>query len=327
MKKASIKQSYTLASILLLNMYAANAASIPNHDHPTTFLGPTIKGAYTSTLDETTAYSIAGEAGLKNFRAGGTVAWRIEDSQRFKISAEYLWQQLTYAFFVGNNNQWVNQSAVGADYQYDLAYRLQLNMNVAFTHAPSKSMSTVTGSFVNRFGSLQSFADTRHIAGSNGLSASPGISFQPWLGNTTGVGLNYDNVNYDKKYPANKDARGFGGTVHLNQVLYQQIELTMLAAVRQPYNNYQAGLGWSHLPWAVGLDAAYTVGKNTLPNSYNLSLSLNYDLDRRDGKTSIRQDLKDAIRCCVDARPRLIAWTATPAVYPPEVLAIADDNN
>ena len=61
-----------LSSVLLLSQ--AYATTIPNTDDPTTFLGPTLRGSFTSSIGNQSAYSIAGEAGVKSARIGGTVA-------------------------------------------------------------------------------------------------------------------------------------------------------------------------------------------------------------------------------------------------------------
>src|SRR5262245_6813264 len=116
MKKIA-KLALALGSTLLC--LSAFATSIPNNDDPTTFLGPTLKGRYTGPMSDNTAFSVLGEAGLKNFRVGATLGWRVDANQRLKLSAEWLRQEITYAFFSGNSDQWVNQWAVGAGYQYD----------------------------------------------------------------------------------------------------------------------------------------------------------------------------------------------------------------
>lgn len=301
-------------------------AAIPNNDDPTTFLGPTAKGAYTSTINNTTAYSVLGEVGLKNFRAGGTLGLIIQDNQRVKFSAEYLVQKLTYAFFSGNTDQWVTQGAIGADYQYDLGYlgymyNPQFDLSAWLSHAPSKGLSTVSGTFINNLGVSQAFSNNRRIAGSNALGFAPGVTFQPMPGTKAGFDLNYDNVRYDKNFAPNRDAKGLGGTVHVDQALSPDVKLGLLAAVRQPFNNYQANVTCANVPymgsWLVGVDGAYTTGKNTLPNSYNVSVSFSYDLDQRYGARS--GSLNNPVP------GDLIAWTAKPAVYIPEVLAIPDE--
>ncbi len=316
-------------------------ASVPNHDHPTTFLGPNVKGKFTSPLTNDTAYSLAAEAGLKNFRVGGTIGWRIADDQRFKVSAEYLWQKITYAFFSGDSNQWVNQGAIGADYQYtfiNVDYKPQLDLDAYYSHAPSKSLSTVSGTFISRTGLTQPFVNARRIAGSNAAGISPGVTIQPWMGGKVGADLNYDNVRYDKKYSPNEDAKGFGGTVRLSQVLFQNVVFSASAAVRQPFNNYTAGLAWSDIPyygsWTLGLDGVYTAGKNTLPNTYDVSVSASYYMDpapqcsRAQNEAAAKFVNYKGYKGYKDQAPPpaddFLNWTSDPGVYMPQVLAIVD---
>lgn len=304
-------------------------SGVPNNDHPTTFLGPTLKAGFTSTINDVTAYSFLGEAGIKNFRLGATVGWQIVDNQRLKLSAEYLWQDITYPFFSGDTDQWVQQAAIGAYYEYnwmDCLYNPVISVGGFLSHAPSKSLSSVRGIFT-RNGVTANFVDNRRIAGSNAGGLSPGVSITPWLGGRVGVELNYDNVNYDKNYTPNEDAKGFGGTVRFNQALMENVDFGVQAAVRQPFNNYEAYIDWNNLPyygrWTVGLDAGYTAGKNTLPSTYNVGINANLFLDERCGESPVRNLKGEAP---VQAVPDdLLAWTANPAVYLPQVLAIPDD--
>ena len=204
--------------------------------------------------------------GLKNFRVGGTLGWRVDTNQRLKLSSEWLRQDITYAFFSGNSNQWMNQWAIGAGYQFDFlgySYDPAFDLSAYYSHAPSKSLSTVTGRFVNSLGVLSHFIDQRRIAGSNAAGIEPGASFSPWIGGRVGLELDYDHVNYDNKFASDNDANGFGGTIRLYQALTENIGLGLSAAVRTPFNNYTANLDWTHMPylggaWTVGLDAAYT---------------------------------------------------------------------
>ncbi len=331
LSKLAIAISSTLASVSIVC-----ASSIPNTDNPTTFLGPTARLGYTSTLNNSTAYSLAGEAGIKNFRVGGTIGFKLAENQLFKISAEYLWQKITYAFFSGDTNQWVNQGAVGAAYQYefvDNSYKPQLGISGYFSHAPSKTLNDITGTYVNSQGFVTSFVDSRRIAGSNAAGVSPGISIAPWNGGRVGAEINYDNVRYDTRNAPNEDAKGLGGTLKLNQALTDNIDLGASAAVRQPFNNYAANLDWNHVPfygdWTLGLFGDYTVGKNTLPNTWNLGLSANYFLDQR-CPVMIPANLKGEadLKAEMVSQPindNLLAWTADPAVYMPQVLAIVDE--
>src|SRR5579871_1998956 len=117
---------------ILLFHGAVYSTNIPNTDDPKTFLGPTARVDFTSSLNNDFAYNLAGEAGIKNFRVGSTLGWKAAQNQLFKVSAEYLWQNITYAFFSGNTDQWVQQGALGAAYQYefvDYAFRPQFDLS------------------------------------------------------------------------------------------------------------------------------------------------------------------------------------------------------
>lgn len=296
-------------------------ASIPNNDNPTTFLGPNLKLGYASPINDTTAYYVAGEAGIKNFRIGGTIGLRIADNQRVKLSVEYLWQKINYPFFSGDREQWMQQPAIGADYRYDLLgcdYNPQLGINVYASHALSRTLSTVEGSFINSQGMTQGFIDRRRLAGSNVKGFSPNATVQPWKGGTVGVEINYDHVRYNNYNPPNENAFGFGGTVRLTQAVSQDVAVGASAAIRQPFNNYAANIVWSNVPYLcrfiLGVDGNYTAGKNTLPSTYDVSLSANYSIDPPPATTPAQRD----------AAVGLIAWASKPAVYMPEVLVISD---
>lgn len=221
------------------------SASIDNTNQPTTFLGPTVEASYTHLLSQKTAVSFAGEAGVKNFRLGGTLGWTLVENQRIKLSGEYLTQDLTYSFLSGNTNQWVQQGAIGADYQYEFlnhAYKPQFDLSVYYSNAPSKNLNPATITYQG----LSNVINYRRIAGSNAGGISPGITVQPWHGGKVGVALNYDDVVYETHYLPSDNPIGFGGTAHLDQMLTNNLSLGLLAAVRQPFNNYEANLIVGH---------------------------------------------------------------------------------
>ena len=324
-----MKRHFCTLLTLTLAAYHAACADVPQTDNPTTFLGPTMKGAYTSRLYSHSAYSILGEAGAKNLRLGGTLGVRLEEDHYLKMSADYLLQKITYSFLTGHANEWVSQIALGGAYQYDIggANEPQLNMNAFLSYAPSKSLSATFASFTDNTGSLSSIYEQRRIAGSFATGISPGFTVIPWRGARTGVALNYDRVRYDKIFAPQQNATGFGGTANLKQALSCDIDLAVAAAVRAPFNYYQAGLTYHPLPhiagWQFGLDTGYTSGKVTLPNSWNIGVSINYHVGEIDHPTYMHfPGDSDVIRAA--ANDRLIVWTEAPAVYLPQVLAIAD---
>lgn len=314
------KIALTLVSVFLC--LTASYSGIPNNDNPTTFLGPTLKGSFTDALNNRAAYSLLGEAGFRNFRAGGTLGWMISPNQRAKASIDFLTQKITYPFFSGNTSQWMTQGSISADYEIDVGGPEwgfpQFDINGFLSHAPSRSLSTVMGTFM-RDGIIQNFVNERRIAGSNAGGLSPGVSIQPWLGGRAGAQLNYDKVHYDTRWK-NHDAIGFGGTVFFDQAVTNNVNINLLAAVRKPFNNYQAGINWINIPYffgatAVGIEGAYTAGKTALPSTYNASVTFDYFMDRNitPGGAN-RQIVRD-----------FLAYTGTPAVYLPEVLAVPDE--
>lgn len=312
-------------------------ASIPNRDNQTTSLGPTLKGRYISPLSDVSAFSLLGEAGLRNLRLGGTLGFEINNYQRLKFSGDYLTQKITYAFFSRNNDSWVQQGSISGAYQYDLAggsLSPQFDLSAYVSYARDNALGTTTGNFVNQSGILQSFVNSKKIAGSLAYGVSPGLGMQLWHGNKTVLELNYDNVDYNQKYETGKDAEGIGGTIRLMQRLTNTIDVGASAAFRQPFNNYTASFYWARIPyygeWRVGVDGAYTVGKNSMPDSYNVGLNFNYLIDPCPVVLPIhgwRGDYKDeAPLHFVPAHLTIRNYTAEPAVYLPVVLAIPDQS-
>ena len=288
---------------------------------PTTFIGPTARVGYTDSFTNATAYSVAGELGLKNYRVSGTVGWQLVEAQRLKVTGEYLVQKLNYSFFSGNSEQWVNQGALGAQYEYDFlehSLKPQFDLTGYYSHAPNKTLNVTMG----------------RIAGSNAGGLAPGVSIHPWSGATAGVALNYDNVSYDYLGSSTYNAKGFGGTARFDQALMENVDLGLIAGIRQPFNNYQANLNWttesSVGEWIWGLSAEYTDGKNQLPNSYNVIVSINFLADyhadtakQSHSSKRFKDDYKDEALPVINNDFK--RWITDPAVHMPQVLAIAQD--
>lgn len=335
MKK--IKLTFALSSIFLISV--ANA-EIPNDDHPSTFLGPTFKGSFTQRVSDSAAYSLLGELGVRNYRAGGTLGWKLDDNQAFKVSAEYLWQRIKYAFFAGNELRWMGQGAVGAGYQYNFLNKndVNLHMNVYASHAPGEQLDTVTGTYLDEMGIIHGFIDKRHIAGSNAYGADPGIGLKFWKGSQLGLNLNYDHVSYDMKYSSDELVSGFGGTAKLSQNFGDSVNVGLSASIRRPFNDYRASITWGNFAalgsrWSMGVDGSFTKGKESLPDSYNIALLFNYQMDKTTCpattakpvtyKGGFKGEIPAPMAAPVD---HFMDWIATPAVYMPQVLAIVDED-
>ncbi len=312
---------------LVALMCTGNAlqAAIPNTDNPTSFVGPTGKAKYSTIITQNSAFSVLGEAGPRNYRLGGTLGWRIQENQRFKVSGDFLRQDIEYAFFSGNSREWVKQGSIGAHYQYDLyqyRYLPQFNLKGGYSHAPSKDLTTVAGSYVNALGLVQNYVNDRRIAGSDAGYISPGLSIEPWQAGRIGAELNYDDVQYDRIYLVNQHAVGFGGTANFIQKLGANTQLGMSAGFRAPFNAYQANIAYtlpSRPDWTLGVDANYVEGKHYLPNTYNVGLSVSYAAQEVPVVNYLEKE--------PSIRPLsgLANWVAEPAIYLPQVLAIPDE--
>lgn len=327
--------------LVFLFLFSGNiyATQLPNHDKPSTFLGPTLRLTYAGWFTDNAAYSILGEAAGSNFRISGTAGFKFSAVQRLKFTGEYLWQDIAYGFLAGNTKRWVNQGAIGADYQYDFGqyYDVTLDVSAYASHAPSQTLGTVTRTYV-RSGIINSFTNFRRIAGSNAAGISPGIDFVFWEGGNAGIDLNYDNVRYDVKYGHSQQASGFGGTAHIDQQIGDNVVLGLSAAIRRPFNLYQANINWDNLywygRWGLGLWGEYTAGKETLVSTYNAGLSINYFADRIVCITPTPQNFKGEVdykaELPVIASPvdqAFLNWVNDPAVYMPQVLAIVDQRS
>lgn len=316
----------TILSLLLLSLCLpftqGYALTTPPSGQPKTFLGPFLQLSRYDTFTENTGFSLLGEAGPRNFRVGGTFGWMSSPHQRFKLSGEYLWQNLTYSFFSGNTNQWVSQGALGFAYQTDipedLRFQSQFNLQAFLSHAPSKNLSNITGTYLYN-DVVTNYTNFRRIAGSNAAGISSGVSTQPWQGGLLNLSANYDSVRYDTVNTINRDAKGIGGTISLNQAFVHNMDLNLLASLRAPFNEFQGDLGWttdSQLgTWRLSIGSNYVIGKNTLPSSYTLQIGANY-LPNQPSPRRTAEKL---------AAWHFLDWLAKPAVYLPEVLAVPDE--
>jgi len=303
-------------------------STVEASNEPTTFLGPTLRGAYTAPWTDNIAYSVAGEAGVRNFRVGATVGFRIDDVQRFKLSGEYLWQRIAYHFYTGDTKQWVDQGAVGGRYEYDFVnypYNPQLDLYGFYSHAPSQQLTNVAGT-ITTGGVTSTFLDVRRIAGSNAGGGSPGVSFSPWQSGRIELDANYDVVSYHTHNTRSHDSHGWGGTAGIKQAFMDNFAVGVSAGIRQPFNDYEANLDMNNVQfyghWTMGVYGNYLVGKNTLPNTWNAGLSADYFMDPVPCAPLKGENLKGEVTRAPD---NFLDWTADPAVHMPQVLAIADE--
>ncbi|MBS4168053.1 putative Ig domain-containing protein [Parachlamydia sp. AcF125] len=264
-------------------------------------------------LTQEAAVAFVGEVGRRNYRANGTLGWLWGNQSRFKFSAEFLSQKLGYRFSTGKQDRWMHQYAVGAEYQHDFYHPLLSSGEIGlyYSYAPSRKLGHKV---------RDDFLYSRRIAGSDSYGGSLGATVTPWRSGSLHIDADYDSVRYRTRYKSKKRVSGFGGSLNYHQDLSYNFFLDLLGEFKRPYNYGRARLGWHHPNWAglvVGLFGAHTRGKSRLPSHTTAGLELTYAFGER-------AESSDACVPCY-CEPALASWVSTPAVYMPQVLAIAEE--
>jgi len=264
-------------------------------------------------VTENSAVALFGEVGKRNYRANGTFGWLLGYEDRVKFSGEYLTQKLGYHFSTGRENRWVHQYAAGVEYEHDFCNSLFPNGDVSFyySYAPDRNLGST---------SCEGFLYQRRIDGSNSYEISAGTTISPWCWGIFHVEADYDSVNYRRKFSSDKHISGFGFSASYHQDLCYHLFFDLIAEFKRPYNYGKARLSWYNAEWsgfAVGLYGSHTRGKSHLPSNTSAGLELTYIFG-------------DMICCPTEyspcyCGPELASWVGNPAVYMPEVLAIAEE--
>lgn len=270
-------------------------------------------GVIPRSITDEAAVSFFGEVGRRNYRANGTfgVLWGEDD--RVKLSGEFLTQKLGYRFSTGREERWMHQYAVGVEYQHDFCNAFLPSADVGFycSYAPARKLGHKE---------CRDFLYSRRIAGSNSYGGSLGTTLIPWCSGYFHVDADYDFVKYNRKYKSRKVVSGFGGSFTYHQDLKYNLFFDLLGEFKRPYNYGRVRLGWHHPDWSglvVGLFGAHTRGKSHLPSNTTAGLELTYVFgDRADSRN-------ECTPCYCE--PILAAWVSSPAVYMPQVLAVAEE--
>lgn len=287
------------------------------------FLNGIVRTQLSTDFHDNMAAAGAIEVGPRNYRASGTFGLAMNPANRIKLTGEWLWQDIDYNFIVGTSREWVQQAAVGIDYQLALyTQRLStFDFSAYYSHAPSKDLISIdfldipSGSF---------FSDVRRIAGSDAGGVSPSVAFPLWRGAEASLALNWDSVSYDNELSSDEDVNGFGGTLGLTQTFFmfnEEFTLNASAAIRAPFNFYTLGLDWVHpLPTSqlwLGMFANAVQGKEDLPDTGLFGFNIAYAIDTPSPQAKPDRAVK---------ADSLLAWVNKPAVYMPQVLAIAEES-
>lgn len=267
-------------------------------------------------VTDNSAVAFLGEAGRRNFRFNGTFGLMLDCEKRVKFSGEYLQQKLGYNYSNGTARRWVRQFAFGGVYEQDFCndYITSGEISAYCSYAPSRHLSRQVCS--NNFLS-------RRIAGSTAYGIELGSTIKLFPCSFLFIDANYDAVIYHRRYHSNKHVEGFGGSIGFHQQFFDNVGVDLRAEFRRPFNYYRAALNWT-VPQCkgltVGIFGSHSRGKSSLPSNTMAGIELNCIFGDffRNG-------------CCEDdcapcyCAPELACWVSRPAVYLPEVLAIAEE--
>lgn len=287
--------------------------------------GAYIQGKFTQLLNPYLATSLDVESGKKMYRFNATFAYLLSLEQRLKFSAEYLTQDLTFDFLSGEVNKWIGQNAYGLTYEYLLPYDFvkSIVLNTFYSKAQSKNLSPVFYFDQNS----QLYEDFRYIAGATDTHGSLQINLLPIKTTLLGLQLSYDNLNYNKKYSGDDDSyNGFDFTINLQQLITNQLKLQLSASRVPAYQDYHAEIDWlvhsmSDARFELGLNGEQIIGNHGLQNDIRVGVNLNLRLGvNKTNSTTNRYNLN-----LTDNFNDLSDWTAEPAVYMPQVLAVKNE--
>ncbi|KPJ67270.1 MAG: hypothetical protein AMJ43_05235 [Coxiella sp. DG_40] len=286
-------------------------------------LGVFIQGKFTQLINPFLAASLDIEGGKKLHRYNGTFGYLLTPEQRLKFSVEYLTQNLIFDFDSGEVNKWIGQSAYGLTYEYLLPYNFvrSIALNTFYSKAQSKDLSPKIYFDQNN----QLYEDFRHIAGGTDTHGGLELNLLPTRTTSLGLQLSYDNLNYDTKYPDNNNNRGLGYAISLQQLLTNRLKLQLLANNVQAYQDYQAEIDWMlrslyDARFELGLNGERIIGKHGLQSDTRVGVNINLRFAPNKTKSNSGYDIN-----LTNNFNDLASWTAEPAVYMAQVLAIKDE--
>lgn len=317
-------------------------ATIASNKIPTTNIQGSDKGISTSvqqdsllvvvgqvksffSFNEDQAVALELDGGPRVIRLNGTYGFALNDTNRIKLTAEYLQEDLDFNFYTGDTRQWVNQGAIGASYQHLLDTNIfkSLEFGSHYSHAPSKDLSDRT--IVYNDGST--LTNYRRIAGGDDWNGTAETALHLWPKGLLTIGGDYDQVRYDTEYSLQNghDAQGFGGHARLQQLLTPNAELEAQSTASQLFNSYSVSLNWiwtstTKTILSTGLNTGYTqdhtTDRNFWVNGINLNVTWDPPPENKEKKTYHEPQIETQ---------KLATWVQTPSVRMPDVLAISDE--
>lgn len=272
-------------------------------------------------LNPLNAFTFEFAFGGSEFRLGGTWGHTISDEQRFKITGEHFAQQFDMKFVSGSNTQWAGENDLGLAYQYLIInnrWLQSINLGGYYTNAESESVGV--DSFFTKQGGT--FIDQKSFSGASTGNLYAGITVQPWQTGQLGLSLDYDIVRYSPDFvPATNNRSGLGAAVTFTQLLTSYLKLDLLASHQQPFDLYQAGVGWlipskPGTQWELNLSGSHLTGDIFTGTDNWAILSLGYSWGGSPDSPRSHYEL---------GQGDLSQWTQQPAVSMPAVLIMKDE--
>ena len=162
---------------------------------------------YNKVFDDVFGFSAKLAGGENELRGNLTAGFAIYSNQDFKITYEYLNQNLPFDFQSGEVDERVSQNAVGGAYQYVLSHCVlhAIELTANWAGANNKSLDPVV--FYQNNDPNDPAYDLRNIAGGEENTEVAKVKFLPTPRTLLTVGGGYSHVDYDTQYDSSDSDR------------------------------------------------------------------------------------------------------------------------
>ncbi len=250
--------------------------------------------------------------GANEQRANITLGHAFTPRQQIKITYEYLTQNLPFDYASGSVNQWVNQNAFGAAYQYLLTNPLfhSIDLSGYYIHANSKDLTNVI-----YYQDNDAKLNFRRIAGGTEETILSNLTLTPFRSLLITLGGGYSHLVYDTEYENDQDNTTIAYTAGLEFLITSHTKLGANIANSAAETDSSVKISQlfpAHIEAVV--TGQHSQGQAGQPDSNSVSLMLSYPAT---GYAVTPDDSLNSLR----------AWVQTPVIRAPRVLAIKDEKS
>ena len=271
-----------------------------------------IDGSYAEKFGNHFAVGLKGSYGPNEHRGNATLGFGITSNQQFKLTYEYLAQNLPFDFTSGTVNEWVNQNAFGGAYRYMFAnnsFLKGIEVSGSYTKANSKELSVAKG--YDDSGDVLE----RRIAGGQQQSGLASVIVTPFKYTLIKAGAGYSATSFDTKWDSNQSQSTIAYNVEASHLV------TPKTLISTSVNN--TATGRSHTVKVSRILPANLEG--TVSGQYNFS-----HVDGIDNNGSVSVGLsypapKTYTNMFAGSLGDLKSWVQQPVIYNTRVLAVAEE--